>query len=84
MNEGLVDIAMAAFSQQLLVREVVGGSFKITVVKMLDLYGFFCEWCWENLKMGCGNWRWKWLIQLYKKDSPSKFWFFFNWVFEVL
>ena len=41
MNEGLVDIAMAAFSQQLLIREVVGGSFKITVVKMLDLDRFF-------------------------------------------
>jgi hypothetical protein len=41
MEDGLVDVAMAAFAQELLVREVVGGGLKVTVVEMLDLDGFF-------------------------------------------
>jgi uncharacterized membrane protein len=44
MEDGLVDVAMAAFAQELLVREVVGGGLKVTVVEMLDLDGFFVLW----------------------------------------
>lgn len=54
VEDGLVDVAMAAFAQQFLVREVVSGSLKVTVVKMLDLDGFLVSWAVNGF--GLGRW----------------------------
>lgn len=41
MEDGFVDVSMAAFAQQFLVREAIGSSLKVTVMEVLDLDGFF-------------------------------------------
>lgn len=38
-KNSFVDIAMAAFAQELSVGEAIGGGFKVTVVEVLDLDG---------------------------------------------
>jgi len=37
VNHRLVDIAVAPFAEELAVGEAIGGSFEVTVVKLLDL-----------------------------------------------
>lgn len=36
-NDGLVDVAVAPFAEELAVGEAIGGSFEVTVQKLLDL-----------------------------------------------
>lgn len=55
MEDGLVDVSMAAFAQQLLIREIVGGGLKVAVEEMLNLDRFVGWWVMISFGIGGGG-----------------------------
>ena len=45
-DDGFVDVAVAAFAEELAVGEAIGGGFKVVVLELLDFDAFICLFVW--------------------------------------